>query len=97
MTGEKNYLQGKTRCRYAEKALPALLLLAVSLSVTASSIFAGTVAYREAGLEMEIPEGLILEIHNGFLTVVDTDRTMTLRITLSSLQVVEQFFGPNSV
>lgn len=74
--------------------MPALLLLAVSLSTATSAILAGTVAYREAGLEMEVPEGLILEIHNGFLTVVDTDRTMTLRITLSSLQVVEQFFGP---
>jgi len=53
-----------------------------------------TVAYRDAGIEMDIPEGLVLDVQNGFLTVVDSERTMTLRIILSQLQVVEQFFGP---
>ena len=69
------------------------LVLALLFLLTTGAM-GSTVAYREAGLEMTIPEGLILEINNGFLTVVDTERTMTLRITLSTLQIVEQFFGP---
>ena len=72
-----------------KSCLPVALLLFMTTGLMAS-----TVAYRDAGIEMEVPEGLVLDVQNGFLTVVDTERTMTLRIILSQLQVVEQFFGP---
>jgi len=72
----------------------ACLLTTLFFCLSAEKLQAGTVAYREAGLEMEIPEGLILEIQNGFLSIVDDERTMTLRIVLSTLQIVEQFYGP---
>jgi hypothetical protein len=73
--------------------LNLFLLLNLFFLLTIGAL-GSTVTYREAGLEMEIPEGLILEIHKNFLSVVDTERTMTLMIRLSPLQVVEQFFGP---
>jgi len=72
----------------------ACLLITLFSCLSAEKLQASTVAYREAGLEMEIPEGLILEIQNGFLSIVDDERTMTLRIVLSTLQIVEQFYGP---
>ena len=76
------------------KTILNLFLLLNLFSLLTIGALGSTVTYREAGLEMEIPEGLILEIHKDFLSVVNTERTMTLMITLSPLQVVEQFFGP---
>ncbi len=71
-----------------------ICLIVTLLSLVTSGAAGSSVAYRDAGIEMEIPDGLVLDVQNGFLTVVDTERTMTLRITLSPLQIVEQFFGP---
>lgn len=71
-----------------------IFLIVLYFSLSTGNLQASTVAYREAGLEMDIPEGLILEIQNGFLSIVDDERTMNLRIVLSTLQVVEQFYGP---
>ncbi len=85
----------KSTCPGIErKNILDFFLVLLLLCLVTSAAMGSTVAYREAGLEMDIPEGLILEIHNGFLTVVNSERTMTLMVTLSSLQVVEQFFGP---
>jgi len=93
MQGRKNSLKESAWPNFGRKG-SAFLLLLLTLILSHSGVLGSTVSYREAGIEMEVPEGLILEIDNCFLTVVDTDRTMTLRIILSSLQVIEQFYGP---
>lgn len=94
MQARKNCFEKPVRFRISGKKFLNIFLLLTILFLVTVGAMGSTVVYREAGLEMEIPQGLILEIHNGFLTVVDTERTMTLMITLSPLQVVEQFFGP---
>ena len=94
MQRRTKYFRKSVHSEIKAKNILIFFLLLVLLCLVTSEAMASTVAYREAGLEMDIPEGLILEIHNGFLTVVNSERTMTLMVTLSSLQVVEHFYGP---
>lgn len=94
MLKKKNSFFRKAGYQPGNRLLLSVAVGLFCLFLSWNETLASTIAYREAGLEMDIPEGLILEIDNGFLSVVDAERTINLRLTLSTLQVVEQFYGP---